>query len=185
MNRIRVLVVDDDTDTRSIVSTWLERCGFAVEAVDGIDAADHALASGHTFDVMLSDVMMPGNTRLEWIERRLAERSLPPVLLMTGTPELATAMRAANLPVAGYLVKPFDFATIRSQIERLASHHRRSTTLHSLSYDLVRRLQARLDDPSSEPDPLADELFHLACELTGEVAHCSHAVPTIAAAPAH
>ena len=49
----------------------------------------------------------------------LAQAQLPPVLLVTGTPDLETACRAANLPVAGYLLKPFDFSALDEVVQRV------------------------------------------------------------------
>lgn len=167
MNSIRILLVDDEAPTRTVIAQWLQRCGFIVLAVDGPASADRALASG-TFDLVLTDVLMPGNVNLEWVERRVGRDSLPPFLLMTGCPELATALRAANLPVAGYIMKPLDYAATRERIEFLARDHRRRAELLSLAHSVLRLLATRIAHPTAEPDPYLDELHHLACELTVE-----------------
>lgn len=167
MKPFRILLVDDEPQTRSSLATWLFRCGFAVVAVEGPAPADRALGT-EDFDLILSDVFMPGNDRLQWIQRRLASDSLPPVLLMTGSPDLENAMRAANLPVAGYILKPLDYLSVRSRIERLAGEHRRRSELLSLSHEVLRLLALRIGVPAGEPDPFADQLHHLACELSTE-----------------
>ncbi len=167
MKPLRILLVDDEAPTRASLTTWLQRCGFDAVAVDGPASADRVLVND-LFDLILSDVMMPGNARLEWVERRLASESMPPILLMTGNPELETALRAANLPVAGYVIKPFDFADIRRQIERLGDDHRRRVELRALSHEVLRLLALRVSDPLNPDDPFNEQLHQLACELAVE-----------------
>lgn len=167
MKPIRVLLVDDDDQIRASLGAWLHHCGFSVVAVDGPIPADRALGS-EPFDLILSDVCMPGNTRLRWVQRRLASECLPPILLMTGSPEIETAIRAVNLPVAGYLLKPLDPKHLRDRIEYLAGDYRRRLEFLSLSHEVLRLLTLRISAPSDPPDRLVLQLHLLACELSAE-----------------
>lgn len=162
MKRVRVLLVDDEPNTGAPLEAWLRRSGFDVVFADGPAAADQALDAS-AFDVVLSDVQMPGNFRLEWIERRLRGECPPPILLMTGSPELETAMRAANLPVAGYLLKPLYYDEAAVTIERLATDHRRRLELLDLSRGVTHLLAS-----AAATDPLARELRRLAEQLAIE-----------------
>lgn len=132
MSRIRVLLVDDEPEIASALSAWMLRRGFDVTLAEGPAAADQILRE-HKFDVVLSDIQMPGNYNLEWIAERLDHDCPPPVLLMTGNPQLETAMLAANLPIAGYLLKPLFYEEAALLIERLAADHRRRAELLALS----------------------------------------------------
>lgn len=103
----RVLVVDDDEAILRTLARVLKRLGHNVEtAPDGRAAA--ALLDHGAFDVVLSDVAMPGMNGMELL---LAVRRVDldvPVVLMTGMPDLATATRAVELGALRYLTKPID-----------------------------------------------------------------------------
>ena len=74
--RGNILVVDDEPLTGAILSTWLRAKGYHSLLASSPDEADHLLASA-SVDLVISDVYMPGNFRLEWVER-LLKRSSPP-----------------------------------------------------------------------------------------------------------
>ncbi len=160
----RILLVDDEPEIGAALFAWLERQGYAVTFAEGPEQADALLAASE-FDVVLSDIQMPGNFKLEWIARHLQAPCPPPVLLMTGNPELETAMRAANLPIAGYLLKPLFYEEVAATLERLADDHRRRRELLDLSNEVTRLLAAA---KSTDADPLAGELHRLARQLAAE-----------------
>jgi len=103
----RVLLVDDQEDILKAYSRWLKAGGFEVEtADDGATATD--MAARTPFDVIISDISMPGMTGVEML-RAVRERDLDvPVVLMTAQPELETAMEAVELGALRYLPKPVD-----------------------------------------------------------------------------
>jgi DNA-binding response OmpR family regulator len=121
----RILVVDDDAIARAVMENRLQAYGHTVVCAEGPGPADAALARGE-FDLILSDIHMPGNHRLEWIEALLCRRCPSAIMLMTGNPELETACRAANLPVAGYVIKPVNWTDLAERIRQtIRSRHRR------------------------------------------------------------
>ncbi len=142
MNPLRILLVDDEPETGAALEAWLKRQGFQTTFVNGPDAADRALAT-EEFDVVLSDIQMPGNFQLEWIARRLETSCPPPILLMTGSPELATAM-----------------------IEQLGSDHRRRAELLDLSQHVTRLVSSPA--AAGVSDPFIQELHRLARQLASE-----------------
>lgn len=156
-----LLIVEDEAPVRELLAEQVRQLGCTVTAVDGTAAADAALAAT-AFDLILSDVHLPGNRQLRWVERVLAREFPPPVLLMTGQPELETTLRAANLPVAGYLIKPPDFATLGTRLLRLVAAHRRRRELHALAREAAALLAA--------DDPLQARLRQLADGLAAEAA---------------
>jgi DNA-binding response OmpR family regulator len=122
----RILVVDDDAIARAVMENRLTAHGHRVVCAEGPGPADAALAR-EEFDLILSDIHMPGNHRLEWIEALISRRCSAAILLMTGNPEMETACRAANLPVAGYIIKPVDWSVLTERIRQtISSRHRRS-----------------------------------------------------------
>jgi DNA-binding NtrC family response regulator len=159
---LRILLVDDEPETGAALEAWLKRQGYESTFANGPETADRAFAT-QEFDVVLSDIQMPGNFKLEWIARRLEAACPPPILLMTGSPELETAMRAANLPVAGYLLKPLFFEEAAATIERLGTDYRHRRELLDLSHEVTRLLNSHA--PHSVSDPFTEELHRLAQQL--------------------
>lgn len=112
-----VLVVDDDPAVRELLSKTLTPAGYLVDvAVDGPSAL---LRLGEkNYDLMITDLKMPGQDGLSLI--RDARRTSPnlPVIVITGYSSEATAIEAINLGVAGYLTKPFRLPRILAATAR-------------------------------------------------------------------
>jgi two-component system phosphate regulon response regulator OmpR len=102
-----LLVVDDDSRLRALLQRFLSEQGFRVTAAADAAAARHALA-GFEFDLMVLDVMMPGENGLELAESlRRAGQDVPIIMLTArGAPDDRIAGLEAG--VDDYLGKPFD-----------------------------------------------------------------------------
>jgi len=102
-----LLVVDDDARLRGLLQRFLTEQGFRVTAVESAAAARQAI-SAMMFDLLVLDVMMPGETGLSLTESLRREGNEVPILMLTarGAPE----DRIAGLEhgVDDYLAKPFD-----------------------------------------------------------------------------
>jgi DNA-binding response OmpR family regulator len=159
--RGRILLVDDDPMAGAIVGAWLDEMGYATTYTTSPAEADQRLASA-SFDLVLSDVRMPGNYQLEWVERLLGRAATPPVLLITGTPDLETACRAANLPVAGYLLKPLDFTLLDPLLQRVLRDQGRRREFIRLAQDIIQVLGARGIAGTAEESALIGRLAGLA-----------------------
>ena len=113
----------------------LEREGYEVEVVGDVDTAKERLNS-HPFDLLIADVHMPGNDKLELLHTRVPV----PVLVVTGDPSVDTAVAALRSAAVDYVVKPLapeDF------LARVAAGVARGESLRRL--DLVeRQLQEQL-----------------------------------------
>jgi EAL domain-containing protein (putative c-di-GMP-specific phosphodiesterase class I) len=110
-NSPRALVVDDDESVLRAHGRMLTNAGYHVEtAVDG-DAATHAI-EGSSFDVIFSDIDMPGMDGLQLLDK-VRERDLDvPVVLITGNPNVDTAMRAMEQGAMRYLAKPVEMSAL-------------------------------------------------------------------------
>jgi serine/threonine-protein kinase len=124
----RILVTDDQADLRRVWARALRREGHQVtEACDGRSAL--AEVTAHTFDLVISDIRMPD---MSGIDLLVAVREVDPdlpVLLLTGDPELSTAMKAVELGALEYLAKPIDLAKLGASTTRgvqLAAQRRAS-----------------------------------------------------------
>jgi len=102
-----LLVVDDDARLRALLQRFLAEQGFRVTAAADAAAARHALA-GIAFDLVVLDVMMPGESGIELVEGLRREGREMPILMLTarGSPDDRIAGLEAG--VDDYLGKPFD-----------------------------------------------------------------------------
>jgi YesN/AraC family two-component response regulator len=148
----RLLIVDDDELFREGFAALLRSEGYDCRcAVDGAGALD--LLRRFSFEAMISDIFMPGNVGLELIQAVPQIASGLPVFLMTGRPGLETAVKAVNLSVAAYLVKPPDLPTLRPLLDKAIEAHRtfrriaqNRQKLEHWAQDLS-RLEQRMKDP--------------------------------------
>src|SRR5438105_906465 len=92
----QVLVVDDEPALLRAYVRWLESAGHAVaSAGDGASAAK--MVAEKTFDVVVSDIAMPGMDGLQLLRAVRAHDLDVPVILVTGTPAVETAIKAVEL----------------------------------------------------------------------------------------
>ena len=119
----RVLVADDDDGVRSAVSRVLTSAGHEVTGASDAQEALVAIARG-PFDVIVTDIVMPGLNGVELL-RDVRRRDLDvPVILMTGTPSIETAVNAVDLGAFRYLIKPIDAKELVRVVGRASSLHR-------------------------------------------------------------
>ena len=123
--RPHILVVDDDARLRGLLKDFLSSKGYRVTAAPSAKAASTML-DGLSFDAMVLDVMMPGETGLAFI-RRLRSKQMPiPVLMLSALAESGDRISGFESGSDDYLAKPFEPQEL---LLRLQSLLRRSTTL--------------------------------------------------------
>jgi excisionase family DNA binding protein len=110
--RRRLLLVDDDEGTRILLSKMLETQYDVETAVDGASALDALRRAGTVYDLMISDLIMPGMDGLELIREVKSLKPDLPIIIITGFSSEKSAIDAVNLRVAGYLTKPLRAADV-------------------------------------------------------------------------
>jgi two-component system chemotaxis sensor kinase CheA len=119
--RGRVLVVDDSITTRTMEKNILETHGYEVTvAVDGPDAL--ASLAAESFDLVVSDVEMPGMTGFELTERIRQTENLQdlPVIIVTSLASDADRRKGIEVGAQAYIVKgAFDQGTLLETVETL------------------------------------------------------------------
>ena len=115
-DRARVLVVDDEPFVREMVRDFLAVLGLEA---DGAASAAEGLAmlEQHSYELVVTDYLMPGMTGLEFAEKLRAEHHDLDVVLLTGSvlPDLVDRIRGIGFEV---LNKPFRFDAFKELIER-------------------------------------------------------------------
>lgn len=134
-HRGRILVVEDDRALLEAYTDVLLAAGFDVVAASDGAGALHALDTD-PFDVVLTDLVLPGVTGVE-ILRAVRERDLDvPVVLITGNPSVETAVQAIELGALRYLVKPAS----AEELIRATEHAMRLRKLASVKREALRFL---------------------------------------------
>ncbi len=119
-----VLLVDDDKLVLRAVERILVAGGYTVEkASDAQHAAREAMAGG--YDVVLSDIHMPGMTGTEMLAVLRSYDCDIPVILMTGAPTIDTARDAVELGAVQYLTKPIDRNALLRAVARAQTSYRK------------------------------------------------------------
>src|SRR5258708_22122297 len=102
----RILVIDDDQGVRDSMARMLRGAGFNVETAstgeEGVSAA-----KGNVYDVILSDMRMPGISGLEVLQRLRELRVDSAFIVMTGFGTIDTAVEAMKLGAVDFVQKPF------------------------------------------------------------------------------
>ena len=106
-HRARVLVVDDEEAIRRLLLRVLRAKDYECEEAQNADEAREAVARGG-FDLVLSDVNMPGESGIELIRDLLGRSDDLAVIMVTGEDDTELADTALDLGAYGYVIKPFE-----------------------------------------------------------------------------
>ncbi len=140
---IELLVVDDDDEFRNTMARCFIRKGFQVhEAADAEQAL--ALAQRWDFHVAIFDMMMPGMSGLELLEKFKENDSVCEVILLTGKGTIETAVQAMKTGAFDYLTKPFPLKDLEVVIEK-AAERRKLVKENAQLRTLLKRSQPATD----------------------------------------
>ena len=152
-----VLIADDDQGARDSLLLMLRRLGYMCESAATADQALTLLRAAPA-EVLLSDIHMPGNIKLELVEA--ATKVMPglPVVLLTGRPSVETAARSVRLPVSAYLTKPPDLQELTRELDRAIAGFR--------EYTLIQAGRKRLQDWERELSQIETMMRHPSAEVS-------------------
>jgi len=118
---MKILVVDDFSTMRRIIKNLLKELGFTnIEEADDGQTALPLLKQGN-FDFLVTDWNMPGMTGIDLLRAVRADPGLAslPVLMVTAEAKREQIVLAAQEGVNGYIVKPFNGATLKEKIDKI------------------------------------------------------------------
>jgi EAL domain-containing protein (putative c-di-GMP-specific phosphodiesterase class I) len=118
-----VLVVDDEPELLRGVCRGLKLQGYSVtEARNGEEAVQHL--SRRAFDVVVSDIVMPGMGGIQLLKEIRQHDLHVPVVLMTGAPAVSTAVQALEYGAFHYLTKPVANEALEQIVQKAVRMHR-------------------------------------------------------------
>ncbi len=115
----KILVIDDDNRLRGLLCKYLEGEGFVVSTAQDAKVARQSLAHSK-FDLLIVDLMMPGESGLELIED-LRQDFEAPILILTALGETEDRIRGLEKGADDYMTKPFDPRELSIRIRKLIS----------------------------------------------------------------
>ncbi|AOK31782.1 two-component system response regulator [Burkholderia singularis] len=145
---MRILIVEDEPKTGIYLSKGLTEAGFVADWVDDGVTGLHQ-AQTEDYDLIILDVMLPGQDGWTVLEKLRRERSTP-VLFLTARDDVGDRVKGLELGADDYLVKPFDFvelvARVRSILRRGQGRESTIMKIADLELDLTRRKATRQGD---------------------------------------
>lgn len=160
----KILVVEDDTDLNRSVCSFLNQSGYeAIGCLNADDAFDAMYDA--VFDLIISDIMMPGIDGFEFVKSVREINEDIPILFMTARDDFAAKQRGYRVGVDDYMVKPIDldelFLRIGALLRRAKIASSRKLTIGNFTMDADEHT-AYLND---EEIPLTNREFSLLYKL--------------------
>src|SRR6266702_163998 len=137
-----LLVVDDDRRIRALLSRFLRAEGYRVSTAETAQDA-RAKLEGLNFDLLVLDVMMPGESGFDFA-RTLRASSTVPILMLTARDEKESRIQGLELGADDYVAKPFEPRELSLRVANILKHARPAPT------------------PAPESVRFGDFVFHLA-----------------------
>jgi len=144
---MKILIIEDEHKTGDYLKQGLTESGFVTEwASNGIDGLHLALTGD--FDLLVLDVMLPGLTGWQVMERLRQSGKETPVLFLTARDQVEDRVKGLELGADDYLVKPFAFSELLARVRTLLRRGKNgldATVLRAadLELDLMRRRVTR------------------------------------------
>jgi two-component system copper resistance phosphate regulon response regulator CusR len=143
---MRLLVVEDDPTIAGFVRQGLEELGYVIDVVGDGKAGEVQAASGE-YDVIILDIMLPGQSGID-VCRHLRQRGVStPILMLTALSSTGNKVEGLQSGADDYLVKPFDFEELAARIQALLRRGQASEAsvlrFEDLEMDLLKRQVAR------------------------------------------
>ena len=157
----RILVVEDDKDLNHTVCTYLQQNGYdAVGCLNAGEAYD-ALYGGTLFDLIISDIMMPGVDGFEFAQTIREQNQDIPILFMTARDDFAAKQKGFKAGIDDYMTKPVDLDELLLHIGALMRRAKIANSRKIVTGKLVLDADERTAYVDGEEVPLTVREFNL------------------------
>lgn len=161
----KILVVEDEGELNKTVCSYLNQNGYETVGCLSANEAYDAMYGGTMFDLIISDIMMPGVDGFEFAENVRELNQEIPILFMTARDDFASKRRGFKAGIDDYMVKPVDLDELLLRIEALLRRAKiaasKKLTVGSLTLDAEEHM-AYLNE---EEIPLTVREFNLIYKL--------------------
>ncbi len=175
MNRdiVHILVVDDDTRLRALLRRFLQEQDFAVSAAKDANEARFFLQQ-YKFDLLIVDVMMPGESGIEFLTSLRKENNVP-VIMLTAMSEPGDRISGLEAGADDYLPKPFEpkelVLRIKNILKRTPQNKDTLTTLNLglCLYDAVKKELTNKQGEIIHVTPVEQMLLNVLSQKPGQI----------------
>lgn len=123
-NAPHILVVDDDQRIRDLLARFLQENGFRITTAENAASA-RANMRGLAFDLLVLDVMMPGESGIELAQALRVDRDIP-ILMLSARSEPDHRIQGLEIGVDDYLAKPFEPRELLLRLRNILSRRKRN-----------------------------------------------------------
>lgn len=135
-NKAKILVVDDDPAMRSLLTFQLENIGYDIDSADSGEEVLEMLKSKFPYDLVISDMLLPGISGAEVLKHVKMEYSECQVIYITAYPSLKMGVEAIKNGAYDFIIKPFDM----EQLFKVVANALESKTLKAENNNLRQAL---------------------------------------------
>jgi DNA-binding response OmpR family regulator len=149
----RILIIEDNENQRIAVTDRLESEGYEVVYAEDSLSGEEALKKGD-FDLALVDIMMPGHSGFDLLNRYRSKGGVAPVIFLTAKTSIADKVSGLRLGADDYITKPFDFSELTARIDALLRRTRpvmKDDLTESKTEESIEEQSLHLDDMTFGP----------------------------------
>ncbi len=161
----RILVVEDDRDLNRAVCSYLHRNGYDTVGCLSANEAYDAMYGGTLFDLIISDIMMPGIDGFEFAATIREQNQEIPILFMTARDDFPAKQRGFQVGIDDYMVKPVDLDELALRVAALMRRAKIANTKKLTVGGLVLDADERSAILNGEEIPLTVREFNLIYKL--------------------
>jgi len=143
---MKVLIIEDEQKLGAFITKGLEEAGYNVtHCTNGSEGLE--IAAVNDFDIILLDIMLPGQSGFEVLKNLREFKIDTPVIFISALNESEHVIKGLDLGAIDYIKKPFDFEELKARIRNVQNRfsNGKGTTLkiHDLELDLISRVVKR------------------------------------------
>ncbi|MFH1942389.1 MAG: response regulator transcription factor [bacterium] len=137
----RIALIEDDDLIRSMIQLQLQRNGFDVQAFSS--AEDAPIAFEDVFDLIILDILLPGQTGEQYLKALRKKGDDTPVLMLTVKNDIHTRIHTLDTGADDYMNKPFNFEELLARVKALIRRSQAKRRTPSIGFVTINRF--RLD----------------------------------------
>lgn len=122
-DRVKLLVVEDDPDTRDLLAFFFSERGYSVFSAQSGKQALDIISENPDLAIVLLDIFIPGAGGMEVLSEIRHRTPRPGVILLTALADREIAQDALNLGAFDYILKPFDLLRLESSVLACLAHN--------------------------------------------------------------
>ena len=161
----KILVVEDNQELNKTVCSYLVQNGYEAVGCLGANEAYDAMSGGTLFDLIISDIMMPGTDGFEFAKTVRELNQEIPILFMTARDDFTSKQRGFKAGIDDYMVKPIDLDELLLRIEALLRRAKIATSHRLQVGKLVLDANEHTAYVEDEEVPLTVREFNLIYKL--------------------